>query len=58
MNPLFLLKVLTRWEILAVSGACMILIPMVSYLSSLRPRLRRIEFRPPAEKVLSETPNE
>ncbi|MEE9308620.1 MAG: hypothetical protein V3V57_13945 [Spirochaetia bacterium] len=58
MNPLFLLKVLTRWEILSVSGACMILIPMVSYLSSLRPRRRRIEFTPPAEKVLMETPNE
>jgi len=58
MNPLFLLKVMTRWEILAVSAACMILIPLVSYLSSLRPRRRRIEFTPPAEKVLMEAPNE
>jgi hypothetical protein len=58
MNPLLFVKILTRWEILVVSGACMILIPLVSHLAALRPRRRRIEFVPPAEKVLTESPGE
>jgi hypothetical protein len=58
MNLLFLLRVLTRWEIIFVSGLCMILIPLVSYLSSLRPRRRRIEFMPPAEQALMEAPEQ
>ncbi|UCF98618.1 MAG: hypothetical protein JSV89_03555 [Spirochaetaceae bacterium] len=58
MNPLLLLRVLTRWEILAVSGLCLILIPLVSYLSSLRPRRRMMEFMPPAERALMETPDQ
>lgn len=58
MNPLILLRVLTRWEILAVSGLCMILIPLVSYLSSLRPWRRRTKFVAPAEQALTEAPEQ
>jgi hypothetical protein len=58
MNPLFLLRVLSRWEILAVSGLCMILIPLVSHLASLRSWRRRGGFTPPAERALMEGPEE
>jgi hypothetical protein len=58
MNPLLLLRVLSRWEILVVSGLCMILIPLVSYLASMRSWRRRGEFTPPAERALMESPEE
>ena len=58
MNPRIVLRILTSWEILAVAGVCMVLIPLVSYLSSLRPRHRRMQFLPPAERVLMETPEQ
>ena len=58
MNPLVVLSILTSWEILLVAGLCMVLIPLVSYLASLRPRPRRIPFSPPAERVLMETPEQ
>jgi hypothetical protein len=58
MNVRIVLRVLTSWEILCVAGVCMVLIPLVSYLSSLRPRRRRMEFTPPAERALMETPEQ
>ena len=58
MNPQVVLSILTSWEILLVAGVCMILIPLVSYLSSLRPRHRRMQFMPPAEQALTETPEQ
>jgi hypothetical protein len=58
MNPQVVLSVLTSWEVLSVAGVCMVLIPLVSYLSSLRPRRRRMEFMPPAEQALAETPEQ
>lgn len=58
MNPLVVLRILTSWEILFVAGVCMVLIPLVSYLASLRPRSRRIQFMPPAEQALMETPEQ
>jgi hypothetical protein len=36
----------------------MVLIPLVSYLSSLRPRRRRMQFTPPAEQALMESPEQ
>ena len=57
MNPRMVLRILTSWEILFVAGVCMVLIPLVSYLSSLRPR-RRVQFLPPAERVIMETPEQ
>ena len=32
MNPLIVLRILTSWEILAVAGVCMLLIPLVYWL--------------------------
>lgn len=58
MNPLVLLSILTSWEILFVAGMCMVLIPLVSYLASLRPRPPRMRFMPPAERALMETPEQ
>ena len=58
MNSLVVLRILTSWEILFVAGLCMILIPLVSYLASLRPRPRRMQFLPPAEQALLETPEQ
>jgi hypothetical protein len=58
MNLLIVLRILTSWEILSVAGVCMVLIPLVSYLSSLRPRRRRMQFMPPAERALMETPEQ
>jgi len=58
MNPLVVLRILTSWEILFVAAVCMVLIPLVSYLSSLRPRRRRMQFMPPAEQALVETPEQ
>lgn len=58
MNPQVVLSILTSWEILSVAGMCMVLIPLVSYLSSLHPRHRRMQFVPPAEQALTETPEQ
>ena len=58
MNILIVLRILTSWKILSVAGMCMVLIPLVSYLSSLRPRRRRIGYMPPAERALMETPEQ
>jgi hypothetical protein len=58
MNPQVVLSILTSWEILSVAGVCMVLIPLVSYLSALRPRYRRMQFTPPAEQALTETPEQ
>jgi len=52
MSLLFLLKLITRWELLLVSGAMMILIPLVCYIASVRPRGRRRRFLPPADRAL------
>lgn len=56
MNVLIVARILTSWEVLCVAGVCMVLVPLVSYLSSLRPRRRRMEFMLPAERALMETP--
>jgi len=58
MNPQVVLSILTSWEILFVAGFCMILIPLVSYLASLRPRSRRVPFMAPAERALTESPEQ
>jgi hypothetical protein len=58
MSVLLFLKVLTRWETLLVSAVLMILIPLVTYLAALRPRVRRLQFIAPAEKALEEAPAE
>jgi hypothetical protein len=58
MNVRIVVRILTSWEILSVAGVCMVLIPLVSYLSSLRPRRRRMEFMPPAERALVENPEQ
>jgi hypothetical protein len=58
MNLRIIVRILTSWEILCVAGACMVLIPLVSYLSSLRPRRRRMDFLPPAERALMENPEQ
>ena len=58
MNLRTVLRILASWEILAVAGMCIVLIPLVSYLSSLRPRRRRMQYMPPAERALMETPEQ
>jgi hypothetical protein len=58
MNPRVVLEILTSWKVLLAGGLCMVLIPLVSYLASLRPRPRRMQFMPPAERVLLETPEQ
>jgi hypothetical protein len=57
MNLLLVIQILTSWEILLVALLCIILLPLVTYLSSLRPRRRRMEFMPPAERALMEAPD-
>lgn len=56
MSVALLFRVMIRWETLLVAGIVMILIPLVSYLASLRPRLPRRRFLSPAEKALHEAP--
>ena len=58
MNLLVVLRILTSWETLSVAGVCMVLIPLVSYLASLRPRRRRLQFTAPAEQALMEAPEQ
>ena len=50
------LQLITRWEMLAVFGALLVLIPLVSYLASERPRSSRRRFLPPADRGLFEPP--
>jgi len=56
MSVLLFIKVLTRWETLLVSAVLLILIPLVSYLASLQPRLRPPRFVAPAERALEQAP--
>ncbi len=58
MSALLFLEVLTRWQTLLVSAVLLVLVPLVSYLASLRPRLRPPRFRAPAERALEEAPAE
>jgi hypothetical protein len=58
MNPRDVLRILASWEVLLAAGLCMLLIPLVSYLASLRPRSRRIRYLPPAEQALLENPEQ
>jgi hypothetical protein len=51
-----LVKLITRWELLLVCGVVMVLIPLVSYVASTRPRAPRGRFIPPADRALLEPP--
>lgn len=56
MSLLFLLELITRWELLLIAGIMMILIPLVAYIASVRPRAPRRRFVPPADRALMEPP--
>ncbi len=56
MYPRLFLELFTQWPMLVVSGVVMVLIPLISYVSSLRPRRRRRRFTPPAETALKKGP--
>jgi hypothetical protein len=49
-------KLITRWEMWAVCGVLLVLIPLVSYLAAERPRSSRRRFLPPADRALAEPP--
>jgi hypothetical protein len=47
-----LLKIITRWQVLLVSGLLILFLPLVSYIASIKTRSRRRGFIPPAERAL------
>ncbi|MBN1834800.1 MAG: hypothetical protein JW820_03055 [Spirochaetales bacterium] len=56
MNLAFVLELVTRWELLLIAGILMILIPLVSYIASVRRGPRRRRFLSPADRALVEPP--
>ncbi len=55
MSIVMLLKVITRWQLLLVSGLLILFLPFVSYIASVRTWRHRERFIPPAERALRET---
>lgn len=55
MSLLFFIKLFSQWQMLFISGLLILFIPLVSYIASLKPRRRKAEFLPPAEKALRES---
>jgi len=48
----FVALLFSQWQMLAVCGLLILLLPLVSYLASVRKRRPRAEILPPAEKAL------
>ena len=55
MNWGLLLRLVTRWELLLVSGIVMVLIPLVSYIASGRTRTSRRKYLPRANRFLTKS---
>ena len=55
MSASFVLKLLTQWQMLFIGGLIILFLPLVARIASLKPRRRRTEFIPPAEKALRPT---
>jgi hypothetical protein len=51
----FVIQLITRWELLLISGIMMILVPLISIIASVRPRPRQRSFVPPADRALMES---
>jgi hypothetical protein len=56
MSLELIVKLITRWELLLVCGVVMVLIPLVSYVASVRPRAPRGRFISPADRAMFEPP--
>lgn len=55
MGLAFVLQLFSQWQMQLVSAFAILLLPLVSYLASGRPRPQRPAELPPAEKALRES---
>jgi hypothetical protein len=55
MSIEILLKIISRWQLLVVSGLLVLFLPFVTYIASVKTQHRRVRFIPPAERALRQT---
>jgi hypothetical protein len=55
MSIAILLKIITRWQLLLVSGLLILFLPLVSYIASVGTWRHRARFIPPAERALRQS---